>query len=260
MAGHKRSKYARHRRSGTRLFNKFRRRVFRTRIRRIVYGVAIPKYYETLIDVSNGTLFASTSSGSFGSAIGSIAAATVAGCSLINAIPQGNAQGQRIGDKIMIKYIQIGLYFNNQSGTTSSIAKQDGMYCRYGVFLDKRASNTTTKPIWDPVLWTTSANPYGNAMWPFMFKNFDTLSRFKTLVDGQHRATLMTSDAANPSMSGTGVVQHFIKLNKKATFSKVSAVSTGDAMYDNDVWIQVIPSQGSCCSCVAAVRVCFTDC
>lgn len=260
MAGRKRSRYSRHRRTGTRLFNKFRRRVFRTRVRRIMYGVAIPKYYETLVDVSNGALYATTSTGTFGTAIGNLQAGAFSGCSLINAIPQGNAQGQRVGDKITIKYVQLALYFTNQSTTTTTIAKQDGMFCRYALFLDKRAANSTAKPIWDGHMWTTAGNPLAQAMFPMAFKHYDTLSRFKTLLDGQHRATLMTSDAANPSMSGTGIVQHFVKINKRFTYSKVGTDSSGDSLYDQDIYIQAIPSAPTCCSMVAAVRVCFTDC
>lgn len=260
MAGYKRSKFAKYTRRARarRMLGRFRRRVFRSNIRRIVYGVAINKYYETFIDVSNGSLYAKSSlvTGAFNN----LTAATFSGCSLINAIPQGYAQGQRVGEKITIKYIQLALYFNNSMATTVTNVKQDGMFCRYGVFLDKRASNTTAKPIWDGVLWDTQTSATGTALFPFAFKNFDTLSRFKTLVDGQHRSTLMTSDATNPSLSGTGIVQHFIRLNKRFTYSKVSTNTTGDAMYDQDVWIQAIPSAATCCALGIAVRVCFNDC
>lgn len=260
MARFKRSRFSKSR--GRRFLSRFKRRHFRARVRRIVFGVAIPKYFEQIIDCTGtGQSFANTAGVAAG-APGTIAKGTFNGCSLINNLNQGFAQGQRAGDKIMIKYIQCAVYFNTQSGATPLAAKQDGMNCRYAIFQDKRASSQTVanKPIWDKKMWTTvGTSGYAAGLYPFAFKDYDNLSRFKTLIDAQHRVSLSTSDSANPATSGTGVIMHFIKVNRMTTFSKVGTDLSGDAVLDNDYVVQCISNVDGCCSMLMAVRVCFTD-
>lgn len=256
-------------------FKRFRRRYskrgrFQRSVRRIAYSISEKKYWDYLFNVTTGVNQATWAAMSTTNLSNDWANQV----SLLATMPQGNAEGQRIGNRIHVKYIQMSMFFrmdpNAGSTGVGNNAKLQGMFCRYMLLLDKQPGGTAlprTVMSTGPGVPVAGLNVIGGATsW---FKEFNMLRRFKTLLDAQHQRGItsrITGDdttATQPTMTGTKVIQHYIKIGRTFTFTGVGSATdmktAGSVMQDGDLLLQVCPSEAACCACFVSLRVCYTD-
>lgn len=246
-------------------------------VKRIAYSIPEKKYFDFAFNLSDGGynanppvfagLTSATLSGSWANQI-----------SLVNAIPQGNGEGQRIGNRIHVRYVQFFLLFcfSNISTTTqiqpSVNANINGMICRYMMLLDKQPAQTTLprQAMEDP--GTFNWTPFAGALAVTVYtgrtsalRDYNQLRRYKVLVDLQHQsyltaATVPAGTNSQAPMTGNHVAQHYVPINRDFTYANTSAVINGaSVMIDNDILLQACPSDASCCTVYGLARVCYND-
>jgi len=273
--------YGLKRRRGKGRRTKRSRKNFSRRVRRIVYSVAEKKYYEFAFNPANGTScpdFSTVSSeklaGGWGNQV-----------SLLGAMPQGNGEGQRIGNKIRVKYVQLSTAFAminqpNAGGTAGTTTTQAsnlmGMFCRYMVLLDRQPGGTPcprqNMNASDTLTFNTGTGAAANNIAisgdPLNFRDFNLLKRFKVKMDKQHNS-FTTSTGTTPSggvgpSTGARIEQHYLPFkNREFTYTSNTATTnlkTAAAyMQNGDIIYQAAPMDTACCINMVKVRVCYTD-
>lgn len=270
------SRYMRRRRPWRRNYRRRRNYSFK-RIRNIAFSIAEKKYWQFCFNPNEALLSAGLSSlgtnqmalNWFGNQV-----------TLLGNMPQGPAEGQRIGNRIFVKYIQLQIFFEMLPDATGAGIDGDtslyGMFCRYMVLLDKQPGGT---PI--PRINMDTSFGGGGANVPAAtvsaFRDFNVLRRFKVLLDKQHQRCVTAAAWKNTiagggtdtapklvgTMSGTIVLQHYIPVNKQFTYTAVGSATdmkaAGAVMQDGDLIYQSCPSDSACCKNYVAVRVCYRD-
>lgn len=253
-------------------------------VKRITFAISEHKYYERVCG-----LFAGTSPVAVG--WGSIPTLTSALClkndwtnqlTLLGNIQQGTSIDTRIGNRIHVKYVQLSILFINGpnvvvNGSTSTLAKMLGMWCRYMVLLDKEPNGTTLPYTYMQTSAGTSialGTTYAGVPTSFVgmdsidFRDVNQMRQVKVMLDMQHQISLTSQPsvtADQPTTIGTRVVQHYIPVNKTFTFTGQAASTGSDGldahkfMKDGDVVLQCSPSDVGCCAVYVKWRVCFTD-
>lgn len=242
---------------------------FRRAVRRVNYSIAEVKYFEGVVNPVSGSIKSTWSllPASF------LTADWNNQFSLLGCIQQGTNVGQRIGNKIHVKYVQLSILFsftNNPSSvaTITPTSALFGMFCRYMVMLDKSPSRATLPFNYMSTGFGAGAAYGFTSCLQLTFRDFNQLKTSKVLLDMQHKNhnTSSAPVAANGVSSTTGiqVVQHFIKVNRDFTYDSVQsatdAVASHAGMRDGDVVFQVCPSDTGCCQVGVQFRVAYTDC
>lgn len=277
-----RRRYFRRRRSS--VYGRYKRtRTLGRMMRRIAYSIPEKKYFEFICCVSSASAVSTPSNSAWQSIPGNLFLSNDFDnqITLLGAIQQGVSENERIGNRIHVKYIQIGLVFqfnnnNIAAANPSPGSNMYGMFCRYCVFEDNQP-NGESLPLAN--LWqdwgntigsggSASAVPFDGAR-TFAFRDFNSLRQFRVKLDMQHKMhnTANTTAAASTSdpapTTGIQIVQHYIPVNKTVTYTAVATpndiLTSHSKMKDHDYILNVIPSGTNCCQCYASVRVCFTD-
>lgn len=239
----KRGRYARRARRGF-------KKMFRRRVRRIAMTIAEKKYYEWIC-APGEYVPSSTTPPADMSSEGDKWKLFVGGLprSLINTMPNGFGQGQRIGNKIFVEYVQLSFiyHFLPPENPTMSV---NGCLARYGVYIDKKAGGQATPG--NGLLSILPGVYYPQAS----MRAYQTLGRYKTLLDRQTRISYPAAQGG----SGIPAIQHYIPI--KRTFNLTSAGSNNRVtanMIENDLIMNWNCSHPDACYAFCLVRVCYRD-
>lgn len=224
---------------------------FSRRVRRISYGIAERKY----CDFSFGA-----SADSYYPPLGSDPAS--AQCkvpvqwswlNLLGNITQGVGQGQRIGNKIFVRYIQLNLNF--QYSDAAAGMGVSGCRCRYVAAIDRQ--HGAAAAIGPGYFTLGSSNPPLNALNINAFRNSNTLGKFKTLLDKQH----VMSYTGTSFASGVATVQHYIPIFREFQMTYEDSVfpNNGANFPKNALFFGSCSNHADMCGLSIDVRVCFTD-
>lgn len=244
-----------------------------------MYGVAEKKYLDYAFNPADGSLKADFTT------VGTTKLATGWGnqVSLLSCMQQGNGEGQRIGNKIRVKYVQLSTAFAmiNQSSDAGQVTSQGsslmGMFCRYMVLLDRQPGGTSCprnnmQPVdqltFQTVTTGAGTNVIGIHGSALAFRDFNMLKRFKVKLDKQHNAwntngpTTVTGGVGGTT--GARIEQHYIPMkNREFTFTSVGSATdmktSANVMQGGDILYQAAPMDAVCCINMVKVRICYTD-
>jgi len=247
------------------------RRRWNKRVRRIAFSIAEKKYLDICFNPNEGVVhstFALCGTGQLGIQWADNQV------SLLGTMGQGAAEGERIGNRIFVKYVQLQLFFEMLPDKDGNGIDADtaglGLYCRYMLLHDKQPGGTAIPRATMSTTFGQGGTNIPNAT-VSAFKAFNTLRRYKTLLDKQHQRaiTSMAYDTATPfklnaaSTTGAIVIQHYIPVNKQYTFTQIGSATDMKAaaavMQDGDLLFQVCPSDDACCKCFVGLRICYRD-
>lgn len=252
-------KFKRSRRSSGRFRRRFRRS-FGRRVRRIAYSIAEKKYYQyALYGGTSGATFPittavsnpMTSTGTYEVSYGATPR------SLVNTIPLGFSDGQRIGNKVFVEYVQLSFYVQFGAPEADAMGGSmavNGCVMRYGLYYDKQAGGGATPLIglYEPM--------GGSSQWTYgAFRGKSTLGKYKTLRDKQIRVAY-SSTAATAGGSGIPAVQEYIPIKRTFSFASASTDTTlSNNMLRNDLALVVSCNHNTSCYIWIGVRVCYRD-
>lgn len=192
--------------------------------------------------------------------------------SLLTLLGQGFSDTQRIGNEVFVKYVQLAVYVTTIASLdhtadpdTNNIIAANGMLCRYNLMKVKTNNFDLGNNYMDSVAPTgTGPNIFNVGQ----FKSISIMRNYKTLLDAQHQAHVTQFSVATeptPSFwtSGTRVIQHFLKVNRRARFGTDRSGST--TMNDSsnlstlDLRFGACANINDCCDMQVHARICFTD-
>lgn len=245
-------------------FRRFRRRAlgrgrrsrggrvaFSRRVRRISYGIAERKYCDYSMGADAIAYYPP-----LGSNPGS-AEAKVSNqwkfLNLLGNITQGVGQGQRIGNKIFVRYIQLNLNF--QYDEASAGMGVNGCRCRYVAAIDRQHGSLAT--IGNGFFVTGSSTAPLVDLNVNAFRSSNTLGKFKTLLDKQH----VLSYTGSAFASGVATVQHYIPIFREFQMTYEDSVTPTSAANfpKNALFFGSCSNHTAMCGLTIDVRVCFTD-
>jgi len=234
-----------------RSYSRWRKRLFANRVRRISYGIAEKKYFEGYFTPGSHT-YTGTAPGDLNNANTVVPVNwNDSQCSLLNLIPFGTGQGERIGNMIFVRYIQLVILIVVDVADEPLIGGQ----CRYMVIHDKNhGGNNYPQPI---MQYQSTAGTDKFVTWASL-KNRDQLARFKTLLDVQH----LTHQTSATTVSGSRQIVHYIPVNRRIRFTTEQAgtnLQTASNLPMDDIVFQMASNSANCCRCIVYSRVCFTD-
>lgn len=234
-----------------RFYNKsrYQKKSFTNAVRRIAYTIPEKKYYiVSNWNPANAGNYATPADPTTASATKMDAAFHL--FSFLNGIPQGVLGNQRIGNDIYVRYVQIGVYF-----------EQDGDHLmnahtmRYGVLMDNDAAQQMP----------TAVNVFGTGAQGTVafdaFRNTVTLRKYRTLLDRQHKTvqTVGGATAAERATTGNAVIQHYIPVNKRFHMGNATTDMLGGNMINQQLLFYICSSVADCCTAKVIFRVCFND-
>lgn len=175
--------------------------------------------------------------------------------SLVNNIRLGTGVNQRIGNKIFVRYLHLTFGFKTDGDNVLN-----GSTCRYGVIWNKQANGTLA----------TGADVFSGGAYESTpeftsLKNFNTMKKYKTLLDRAHLIIPATrsgdgTGAAHFNFVGQGVIQHYIPINKWVQYSADAAGLASSAnLVSNDFLVYIAASNANCCIATLFARICFND-
>lgn len=263
------------RRRANRRWRKFIRRRFTKRVRRVAYSIAEKKYFQFWINAGVGSLGSAPPSDYVTSNLAATTSDIWRFWSFLNGIQQGAANNQRIGNNIFVRYVHISLYFvPTPAANGDAVVRDTGSICRYVIVRDRKhgggqVAATTPSTVyypapgdqyWDPAALGTGAAALGNVL---ALRNNLTMGRYQTYLDMQHVVSSMSANATDGTMTGTKVVQHFIKVFKPFQYRTVGSVTdfttASDSMAKTDLQFGIASNAAGCCRVTAFVRVCYND-
>lgn len=245
-------KFKRSRRYGGRSRRRMRRS-FGRRVRRIAYSISEKKYYEYILHGDGGTVLPITTEipDDIRDNLLYHCATFAAPQGLIHHIPKGYEQGQRIGDKIFVEYIQFTITVQFANPAAASSMGNTGCIMRYGVYLDRAHSQAVTPA---PDLFTN----FGGALHGSgAMRSIATLGRYKTLRDKQIRVAYNSLDTA----TGIPVLQEYIPIKREFRFKGSNPASSLDSsnMPMANLAFNAMCNHTDSCYYWLAVRVCYRD-
>lgn len=175
--------------------------------------------------------------------------------SLIAGMPGGSGDGQRIGSKIFVKYVQLTIILNYQplAAGANSMAT-NGCVCRYGVWLDRNHGLTAGV---GGDIFELQSNPAITTV--YLDKHRFTMGKYRTLLDKQHQMHYFQNQA-NGAGSGSMIYKHYIPINRQINFRSI-----GTDMYDSsplpirDIVFGAASTHDGGCRLNGFVRICYTD-
>lgn len=229
-------------------------------VRRIVYNLAETKYWESpMMSIINSSGSPHIISSVIPTANAGYVPQAFIGCSLLNMIAQGTAVNQRIGNRIMVKYIQltVAVGYSPELNTGSCT-------CRYVLVQDKSNAGDVAPAtsIWSdgPVLAAGVGEPTVSSL-----KNFNNLKRFRFRLDRQH---ITQSFSNNPEATTPwSAIQHYVKIGRVIQYQGQNASPDADANFrTNNTLVgsdafnfYVAGSHPLCCGIKFRWRVAFKD-
>lgn len=260
---------------------RMRRRTFTRRVRHIAFGIAEKKYWDYAFNPKDNLVVANLN----GTSTNKLAGSWANQGSLIACMPQGFAEGQRIGNQVIVKYIQLTILTqiaataNSGDQSVSADLAAFGGFCRYMVLYDRQAgvgsgaSGSYPKATMTSQGGTWSVLPAAGGAQSMIadsvaFRDYNTLKRYKVLLDKQHNMVPLSNavQATGGFVINTGmrVVQYYIPINKmfqwNATAVTTNMQASTASLNGKDLVFQVCPSSASgCCTMGVGVRVCYTD-
>lgn len=238
-------------------------------VRRIVNSVPEKKYWEYWFNPSEGSKITVPVSPAGTDSVPATVAPFWTFSSLVTLLGQGFSDGQRIGNKVFIRYIQLAVYVQNRAetllpGDAQTIASS-GMICRYNVFRTRQNNlQAQSDPIPTNTPYTGTGPNYFNVG---NFKDKNQLRNFRTLLDAQHQAhvvdTFQQDAETYRSTSGTRVIQHYLKINKRVDYilDRSALVDMEDStnLQGTDILFGCCANMAGCCLMQVKVRVCYQD-
>lgn len=252
-------KFKRSRRFAGRSRRRFRRS-FGRRVRRIAYSIAEKKYYQYALYggtsgapqlLTTAVVNPMTATASYAVAYGATPR------SLINCVPLGFSDGERIGNKIFVEYVQLSFFIHFglvEADAMGANMAVNGCNMRYGVYYDRQAGGAAAplvnlyEPMGGSTQWTYGA-----------FRNKATLGKYKTLRDKQIRVAY-TDTSATSGASGIPAVQEYIPIKRTFAYNGVATDTTVTSnLLRNDLAIVVSCNHNTSCYIWIGVRVCYRD-
>lgn len=232
----------------------YKRRVNRKSLyrvaRRVAYQIAETKYYETGVvtpDITSNGLWSAQSGDA-----AHLSQNVWARLDLLNGILVGNTNSTRVGNRIMVKYVQVYLAIGQgdatdlESGTCRFLLIRDKG--TQGSLIDMRNSYFSTN---GPML-------SGQTMPINAPKNSDTLRRYSTLLDRQHSVQMYGSTAG--SKTATPVMTFYIPVNRVFTYKAGSSGwNSSDCMVEETLQFALGADMAGCCNISAYFRVAYKD-
>lgn len=249
MAYRRMKRFRRYRR---RSYGRRFRRNFVRRVRRITGAIAEKKYWQYSL-WNNSALYHGYGSADIADTSNIRDRWTMR--TLIAGLPVGAADGQRIGSKIFVKYIQLTVFLHYKETTTGQEGMMtNGCICRYGVWLDRNHGSAVGPGVDIFELQNTPA-----LSTVYLDKNRYTMAKYKTLLDKQHQMHWFAPGANAPG-SGSLIFKHYIPINRQFQFR-----TAGTDMYDSsnlpirDLVFGAASTHDAMCRLNAFVRICYTD-
>jgi len=224
-------------------------------VRNIVFKLAETKYFESpLMYVAGGFVIPAVSG------VPPPVEQHWSRCALLNMIGQGVSVNQRIGNRIMVKYVQLSIGFAQNAMTTDNAAGT----CRYLVVHDKAANKSLAAGsdvfglqliVDDDISASTGAGMSS-------LKNFNNLKRFRFKLDRQHVTTSYAAAVAQSTPQT--VIQHYIPIGRTFQFD-IDASADPVHFRDNSALVadalnfMIAASSDSCCAMLLRFRVAFKD-
>jgi len=236
--------------TSSRRFRRIIRKRFRRNVRRIAFGIAEKKYYDYWINPVNNVVYTS-----YTGAVATQLSQTWTGASIVCTIPQGFSQGERIGNKIFLKYIQMSMYFAADPDEVDMVV--NGTVCRYMVLMNKNCGKVAASA---SDVFSSDATA-GKASYGAL-RNFNTLSKYKVMLDRQHTMTVTSINAADATANattGAACVIHYIPVNKLFTFDSAVTSRTSANCPLTDIQLFACANVDTCCALKIKLRLCYTD-
>lgn len=218
--------------------------------RRVVYNIAETKYKDigpVTLDLTGNGLWSQQNT-----AVARDAQNVWARIDLLNSITIGNTADTRIGNKIMVKYIQIFLTI----GQGNSADLESGT-CRFLLIKDK-ATTGDLIDVGQSYFMNTGPHLMPDKMSINAAKNYNNMRRYSTLLDRQHSVQMfgdtLGSKAATPCMT------FYIPINRVFTYKSGSS-SWNDAanMVQETIQFALAADEAGCCNVSAYFRVGYKD-
>ncbi len=159
-------------------------------------------------------------------------------------IPDGDAQGEKNGIKIVIKSIQF--HFQLKLPSTATVADGTDVF-RAILVVDKQANGAL--PAVDDILVGTDITD---------FKNLQNKARFRTLFDKTMSISTMGLSSAPLTSPNTKSWNYFKKLNVSVLYNKSAATGAVTTINSNNLVLLFISEAGKC-GINAEVRIRYTD-
>lgn len=247
------------------------RRAYVRNVRRIAFSIPERKYYEYWFNPQIGIPAPDLLTDDHRSQVFAIAHAPIwRAASLLAPLPQGVDNGERIGAKIHVRYVQLSVTIVPVAAANGDLADRLGMLCRYVVARDRLANTSFNNTVVTPpqLFQNQSAAPISGSTTTIQntnhslvgdFRYRDNLGRFKIYADQQHVAA-QTTEA---TVAAPRIVQHFIKVGRTFTYGagtlaaaelqSFNKLTKGDLLWFSNV------NQADCCVVGVQVRICYTD-
>lgn len=173
--------------------------------------------------------------------------------SLINAVPQGNTESQRIGNKIYVKYIDVSVFWF----TDGTVDLPNGATIRMVVVRNKDTNATIVTET--DLFSATDPNTGGTDT--RALRNFKTMSKYTMLKDVCHDIQQNT-DGVNPlnTYTPSGCTQFRIPVSKRITYITIASdVKLASALLSDDYDIGFCTDTNNNIQVGVSWRVVFTD-
>lgn len=218
--------------------------------RKVAYNIAETKYWESGVITPDPNAY-----GIWGGQTGGNASASMnvwSRIDILNPIPVGNGVNQRIGNKIMVKYIQI--YITIGQG---NVTDAESGTCRFLLIRDKASDGNLIDMT--GAYFTPNGPMLQSQSLPINApKDYNNLRRFSTLLDRQHSVQLFGN--AVGSKSATPCMQFYIPVNRVFTYrSESTNWSTAANMVQETIQFALAADMAGCCNVSAFIRVAFKD-
>lgn len=231
------------------------------------YGISAPekKYYEYWFNPALGTHITAPASFNGDESVGAYDIGTAwRTVSLLKNIPVGFSDGQRVGNEILVRYIQLAVFVSNFPNLPANAAVMgaSGMICRYSV-QRIRANNGNQSGATNFINDVTPTGTGPNVFNVGLFKRTANLRTHKTMLDAQHQSHTFGVVGDDRTTSGTRCIQHYLKVGRrvryKADYSADPDMLDNSNMVTNDVLFAACANMSSCCVMQVRVRVCYQD-
>lgn len=182
--------------------------------------------------------------------------------------PIGTGAEDRIGRRIFLRYIQLNLDFF-MTGTNSAPFLQNGCIIRYVIATAKLNANKASA---ESGLFRPLASSAAYASDIHSVRDPNHMSKFRILADRQMVLTAISTDstASRNTVSGHGIISHFLPINKHVSFTSHVPTEHGAAVPDfstfNDrVYFLMVSCShvdneaAPMCKLVANIRNVYTD-
>lgn len=218
--------------------------------RRVAYQIAETKYYDSVVatpDLANNGLWSPQVGNDANHPHNKWAV-----LDLLNSIIVGNTNHTRIGNKIMVKYIQIYIAI----GMGKSQDLESGT-CRFLLIRDKGTQGNlidVAGSYFDPV------GPYitGQQISINAPKNSNNLRRYATLLDRQHSVQLF--GGSQDAKTATPVMNFYIPVNRVFTYKAGTDGWNGaSCMVEETIQFALAADMSGCCNVSLRFRVAYKD-